>query len=171
MRLRLLLFIVMASTGGFSETIPALRGTSFADAKVELPGDLHGRAGILILGFSKKSSEQTKMWSDALMLDYGNNPRFVYYEAAVLGDAPALVRGTVVKWIRGGMAPAERAHFVPILEDAAKWREAVHYAAADEAYVLVINDTGEIECREHGAPTSEVYGRMKGCLVKVAGGR
>ncbi len=163
------LLLMMVPVGSFAETMPVLRGESFADVRVDLPAGLHGRVGILVLGFSKKSSAQTKLWNEALMPDFGSDPRVAYYEAAVLADVPWLFRGTVVKGIRSGMAPAERAHFVPILEDAGKWKDATHYSAADDAYVLVTDGAGQIEFRVHGAPTSEVLGRVRECVATLRG--
>jgi hypothetical protein len=167
MKLSLLLLLISISTLSLSETMPPLRGQSFADAKVDLPADLHGRVGVLVIGFSKKSSVQTKQWNEALLPDYGNDPHVVYYEAAVLADVPSLFRGTIVKSIRNNMAPPERAHFIPILENASKWRDAAHFASSDEAYVLIIDITGQIQWRAHGPFTGELYGHMKESLAKL----
>ena len=158
---------ISLATPSLSETIPPLRGQSFADAKVDLPADLHGRAGILVIGFSKKSSVQTKQWNDAILREYGSDPHLVYYEAAVLADVPSLFRGTIVKSIRNNMSPAERAHFVPILQDASKWRDAAHFASSDDAYVLIIDSTGQIQWRAHGPFTGELYEQMKESLAKL----
>ena len=167
MKFRLLLLLISLTTISLSETVPPLRGQSFADAQVDLPADLHGRAVIFVIGFSKKSSVQTKPWNDALLPDYGNDPHIVYYQAAVLADVPSLIRGTIVKSIRNNMSPAERAHFVPILEASQKWKDAAHFSSSDDAYVLIIDSTGQIQWRAHGPFTSDLYSHMKESLAKL----
>ncbi len=171
MRLWISLFLLVVSMFSVAEIMPTIHTQSFADAPVDLPADLHGNVGILVIGFSKKSSQQTKLWNEALSPDYSNDPHFVYYEAAVLADVPSLLRGVILKGIRNQMALAERAHFIPILQDAAKWRDATHYASPDEAYVLLIDGAGQIQYRAHGAPTSETYSHVKEWLATLRGAR
>ena len=47
----------------------------------------------------------------------------------------------------------DQAHVVPALRDAPQWKEAVHFSAADDAYVLVVNQAGVIQLRMHGVMT------------------
>jgi len=51
----------------------------------------------------------------------------------VLADVPTLVRGLILQGIRKQMSPAERVHFVPILQDAAEWKKVVQFAAPESA--------------------------------------
>jgi hypothetical protein len=166
----LLLFLALSVTSRAaspSDAIPPLHGQSFADTTVNLPADLNGRPGILVLGFSKKSSAQTKTWNDVVLPDYGSNPHIVYYESAVLADVPSFIRGTILKSIRNSMSPAERAHFVPILTDSGKWRSAAQYSAADDAYVLLVDPTGQIQWRTHGPFNASTYATLKESLAKL----
>jgi hypothetical protein len=171
MKTCLLLLLIVLSAAARAETIPALHAGSLADVQVNLPADLHDKIGILVIGFSKKSSLQTKQWNQSLLPDYGNDPRIVYYEGAVLADAPALFRGMIISSIRNHMSDAERAHFIPILQDAVKWKDAAHFTSADEAYILLIDGAGEIKWRAHGERTEEAYRQMKASLAALQGGR
>ncbi len=165
-----LLLLVLATANVSPATIPALHGRSFADAPVELPADLHGKVGILVLGLSRNSSMQTKLWNEALLRDFGNDPKIAYFESAVLADVPGFIRGTVVNGIRNKMPEAERVHFVPILQDASQWKSAADYASPDDAYVLLLDSAGVIQRRTHGPPTGESYRSLKESLQTLEAG-
>ena len=171
MRVGFLLFVLSTAMISSPETIPVLHGRSFTDVQVELPADLRGKTGILLIGFSQKSSVQTKLWDEKLLRDFGNDPHFAYYQCAVLADVPSLFRDHVVNSIRDKMPIAERAHFVPILQDASKWKNAAGYSAPDDAYVLLVDGAGQIQWRTHGAPTGELYSAMKEHLAQLQSAR
>ncbi len=171
MKLGFLLFVLSTVTISSPETLPVLHGRSFTNVQVALPADLRGKIGILLIGFSQKSSVQTKPWNEKLLRDFGNDPHFAYYESAVLADVPSLFRDHVVSSIRDKMPMAERAHFVPILQDASKWKSVAGYSAPDDAYVLLVDGGGEIQWRAHGAPTGELYNAMKEHLAQLQSAR
>src|SRR5277367_3524181 len=102
MKLGLLLLFLAWSPAGL-ETIPAVHTKSFADTQVDLPADLRGKSGVLVIGFSKQSSQQTKLWNALLLPEYSSDAGVAYYEGAVLADVPAFIRGFVLKQIRDPM--------------------------------------------------------------------
>ncbi len=173
MRVGFLLFVLSMVTISSPETIPVLHGRSFSVVQVELPADLRGKTGILLIGFSQKSSVQTKLWDEKLLRDFGNDPHFAYYQCAPSWrmSLTYFFRDHVVNSIRDKMPIAERAHFVPILQDASKWKGAAGYAAPDDAYVLLVDGAGQIQWRTHGAPTGELYSAMKEHLAQLQSAR
>ena len=88
------------------------------------------------------------------MKDFEANPRIVYYQVPVLSEVPSLIRGFVLQRMRHGMTTAEQAHFAPTFQDEAKWKEAVHFTAPDDAYILVLNSDGTIRWRTQGVLTA-----------------
>jgi len=156
MKWRLLPFFLLWRLSA-SDAIPPFHGQTFSDTPVALPADLHGRLGILVIGFSKKSSAQTGAWNKPLLKDYGNDPHIAYYQCAVLADVPVFVRSMVLKSIRSPMPPAERSHFIPVQSDSSKWKEAVRFSAPDDAYILVVDPAGQIQWRTHGVESPDAY--------------
>jgi hypothetical protein len=126
-----------------------------------LLADLSGKIGVLVLGFSKKSSLETRGWGDSVLRDYGTDPHVVFYQMPVLADVPTLMRGLIFEGIRKKMSPAERVHFIPILQDAAGWKKVVQFAATDDAYIVVLDSGGQIKWRIHGTMTGEAYNHLK----------
>jgi hypothetical protein len=91
----------------------------------------------------------------------------VYYQMPVLADVPPLVRGLILQGIRKQMSPAERMNFVPILQEAAEWKKVVQFAAADNAYVIVLDSGGQVKWRTHGRVTGEAYSQLKRCITDL----
>src|SRR5580765_1910421 len=63
--------------------IPATHGTTFSGIAVTLPDDLHGRVGVLVLGFSKGSGDVCKAWGQRLAQSYGASREVMYYQMPV----------------------------------------------------------------------------------------
>lgn len=148
-----------------AQSIPAIHGRSFAGKDVNLPLDLKGKFGVLVVGFSKTSGENAKVWGQAITGDLNNNPQIVYYQIPVLAGVPSIIRGVVLQGMRLAMTAAEQAHFVPALQDEVKWKEAVHFTSPDDAYVLVLNSDGTILWRAQGSMMASFHG----ALVKAIG--
>ena len=64
------------------------------------------------------------------------------------------MRGVVLRSMRQRIPAPDQVHVVPALQDAKQWKDAVHFSAADDAYVLVVNRAGVIEWRMHGVMSS-----------------
>lgn len=163
----LLLFLCIGCKGVLGQSIPALHGQSFDGNQVNLPGDLKGKIGIFILGFDKKSSEQTKGWSDSVLRDYGNDPGILYFQMPVLADVPGLIRGMVLQGIKRQQSEAERSHFVPILDAVAGWKQAPGFSAVDDAYIVVVDSKGQIAWRTHGVATTEAVARLNTRVMEL----
>ncbi len=160
--------LVMAALGllsgqvGWSEMrIPEVHGSSFADTAVNLPEDLKGRPGVLVVGFSQGSRDAVTAWGKRLAVDYLKSDSVVYYEMPVLAAVPRMLRGFVMGRIKASVSEPARPHFVPLLDDEAAWRRVAQYKEADAAYVLVIDGQGLVRWQMQGLPTEETYGAVK----------
>ena len=154
MKMRYMILLSLCSSLCEAQSIPAFHGRSFAGDEVTFPHDLDRRIGILIVGFSKKSGENAKIWGAAIAHQFETDSQVVYYEMPVLEGVPSLIRGLVLRSMRHGMSAAEQSHFAPVLQDEDKWKEAVHFNSPDDAYVLVLNRVGVVKWRTQGAMTA-----------------
>ncbi len=113
MKAALLLIGAFLFCGGTlcGQSIPITRAISLADTTVTLPGDLKGRPAILVLGFSKNSSQQTKPWTEAIERDFGSQEKIAFYQFPMLQEVPRLVRSFVLQGMRKPLNTAQRSHF------------------------------------------------------------
>ena len=146
--------------------IPAVHGTTLAGEEVTLPESLKGKTCVLVIGFSRDSREAVAAWGRRLAGDYGGSPGVAYYEMAMLGGVPKMLRGWVLGKIRDSVPDRAKAHFLPVTESEVPWREVAGYGKADDPYVLVVDSNGQVIWEKQGAATDAAYAEVK---AKVEG--
>jgi hypothetical protein len=151
----------LAGQGRGPAVIPAVRGTTFAGAKVTLPDELQGRVGVLIVGFSQSSRKEMTEWGVRLADDADRPAGLVFYELPVLESVPRVLRGWVTKKIRDAVSAPGQQHFLPVLDHEEEWKRVAGFGAADDAYVLVVDGDGVVRWRVHGGLTEQAYAEIK----------
>jgi hypothetical protein len=149
--------------------IPVAHGTSLAGTAVVLPDALKGKMCVLVLGFSHGSQEQVANWGRLITADYGQAQGLVYFEIPMLGGAPKMIRGMIIKSMGSSVPAAERPHFIPLTEDDKPWRAVAHYDKANDAYVLLVDGDGIVLWQTQGDPTDAAYFAFKKKLDGVLG--
>ena len=157
----LMVSMMAASATAAAARIPEVHGRSLTNEAVSLPEILHGRPGVLILGFSRGSRDAVAGWGRKLAADYRNSSAVMYYEMPVLASVPGIMRGFVIRSMRSSVPPRAQARFVPITEDEATWRTLVHYGVADDPYLLVVDGQGNVAWQTQGQPTEAAYAALK----------
>jgi hypothetical protein len=152
---------VAADSSSLAMRIPEVHGTSLTNEAVNLPEMLHGRPGVLILGFSRGSRDGVAGWGRKLAADYRSSPEVMYYEMPVLASVPGMMRGFVVRSMKSSVPDRARARFVPITDHEAAWRGLVHYERADDPYLLVVDGQGDVVWQTQGQPTDTAYAALK----------
>jgi hypothetical protein len=155
----LCLAVLLASAQ--SETLPRLAGEALSGKQIVLPGDANGKIALLVIGFTKKSSQATRAWGQRFKKDFGNDQRYVVYQVAVLENVPRFIRGTVTSSIRLGIPPEEQEHFVTLFNGEADLKRFLSYSGPDEAYLLLLNARGEIRWRAHGVFREQDYAALQ----------
>ncbi len=155
--------LLMSSTATRAQNvrIPQTHGTTLANTPIALPDDLHGRVGVLVLGFSKSSGDVCKGWGQRLAESYRDSHEVAYYQMPILESAPKLIRGMVVKSIRSGVPEAEQQHFFPVFSDEAAWQKVTRYGNAEDAYVLVVDAQGIVRWQTSGKVTDAGFTALK----------
>ena len=152
---------LIASAGLSEPRIPAVHGTTFSDAKVDLPEDLNGKVGILVVGFSQGSRDAVTVWGRKLATDYYDSPGVLYYEMPMLASVPRFMRGFVQGRIKASVSDRGKPHFLPLTEDEATWRALTHYSAPDDPYILLVDGKGTIRWQTQGPPSDATYAALK----------
>jgi ATP10 protein len=162
------IFIAMALLTGVlgvaqthNERIPTTHGTSFAGTAVNLPGDLRGKVGILVVGFSKSSGDVCKVWGQHLATTYENSHDAMYFQMPELESVPKLVRGMVLRSMKSSVPQWDQSHFMPIFSDEAVWKSVTRFGNPDDAYVLVVDGDGKVLWQTSGTFTDAGFSALK----------
>ncbi len=143
------------------QTIPKAQGTTLTGTVVGLPDAVHGKVGVLVVGFSKSSQAQVAAWGRRLSVDFDQSSSVVYFEVPMLAGAPRILRGMIVRQMGSTVPEAQRPHFLPLMENEAGWRGVAHYDKSDDAYVLLVDGTGTIRWQTHGDATDAEYNMLR----------
>src|ERR1700692_4911902 len=105
MTIPLLLSVSITSS---AQTLPVVHGTSVSGKSVNLPDQIKGRTGVLVIGFSRGSSAPAAAWAMRLKADFGRNPDVVIFRLAFLEEVPRLFRGLATAGVKKSASPDEQ---------------------------------------------------------------
>ena len=176
----LLLAIVLPATpsaasqspsGDTHDRIPNVRANNLAGQQIDLPAQLQGRIGILVLGFSKDARIPVRDWGRRLAADYFTSAIVSYFEMPVLASVPRLLRGVVLRQIAADVSDRGKPHFVPITADEPRWRDLAHYSDPDTAYLLVVDSSGIVRATLSGPLTDAAYAKLQHDIASLSAAR
>ncbi len=156
-----LLSSAMANAQSALGRIPPAQGTLLSGQSVVLPAALHGKPGVVVIGFSQSARDEVTNWGRRLGADYFGSPDLAYYEVAMLAEVPGFLRGFVTRKIREGVSQQGQMHFLPVADHEAEWKAAAGYSRPDAAYVLLLDSEGNVTWRMAGAFTASSYAELQ----------
>jgi hypothetical protein len=68
----------------------------------------------------------------------------------VLAGAPGFVRPMILRSMKSSLTPDLQQHYIPITDHEKEWRTAAGYQQNDDAYLLAVNQIGQILAKWHG---------------------
>lgn len=167
-----LLFVLALACIGAAQAgqiLPTIEGQTFAGRRLVLPGGTRGRVAVLIFGFSRASKEPTGKWADKVHAEFGSRDGFDLYQLPVLEEVPRFIRGMVISSMKKGVREDVRDHFMPVLQHESELKKLVGYNQPDDAYLVVLDRTGQVVYQIHGHFTDEPYQRLRGEVEKLLG--
>lgn len=156
-----LALLIAGSAAAQIARIPATHGTSFGGTTVNLPGELRGKVGVLVVGFSKSSGDVCKVWGQHLAASYENSHDVMYYQLPELESVPKLVRGMVLRSMKSSVPQSDQAHFMPIFSDEMAWKSVARFGNPDDAYVMVVDGDGKVLWQTSGRFTAAGFNTLK----------
>ena len=153
-----------------SQTLPRLEGETLSGKQIVIPDDARGKIALMVIGFTKKSSQATQAWEQRFKKDFGNDQSYAVYPVAVLEAVPGFIRGMVTSGIRRGIPPAEQDRFVTLFRGEAGLKRFVAYSGPDEAYLLLLDAKGVIQWRGHGLFREQDYAVLQSAAKQLACG-
>lgn len=158
------IFLLLATAlagSACAQQIPPVDEQSLAGHRVILPAAASGKVAVLILGFTRASKEPTSAWGKRLQTDLGKTSGLEIYSMPVLEEVPGFVRGMVISSMKKGVPEDQRDHFVPVLHHEAEWKKLVSYKAPDDAYLILLDRTGNIAYQASGALNEQRYSQLR----------
>ena len=72
-----------------------------------------------------------------------------------------MFRGMVISGIKKGVPENLRDHFVPVLKSEAELKKFVGYKEPDDAYLVVLDPSGQVIRQMHGPFTEAAYAQLR----------
>ena len=142
--------VAIAITIVLGAALPHTEAETLSGKKIVLPDAVNGRPTIVVVGFTKRSQSQAAAWSTQLAKDYGTEPRLQRYGIAVLDDVPGLIRGMVISNIRRQVPKEQQDTFIVLTHDAKPWRDLADITKADDAYVILFDNSAHVVAQTQG---------------------
>jgi hypothetical protein len=149
------------------QPMPRIEGESFAGQKIVLPDATHGKVAVLVFGFTRNSKVPTSAWAQKINAEFGTHNRFELYELPVLEDVPRFIRGMVISGIKKGVPENRRAHFLPVVQNESDLKKLVNYKEPDDAYLVMLDPSGQIVAQTHGPFTDVAYAQFRAGLQSL----
>lgn len=136
--------LALLTAGMAAQSLPRTESETLSGKKVVLPDDARGKVTLFIVGFSRKSKDPTTAWARVISREFAGDGDFSYYQVAVLEDVPRLLRGFVVRGIRGGVPQEQHDRFLLLFQGELQWKTLCHYAEPNQAYLVLTDAAGSV---------------------------
>ena len=144
------LFLLTLGLG--AQPLGPLTATSLTGRSTVVP--VSEKVTVLVVSFSQKGGEGTKVWGERFVREFGTHPRVACYAVAVLAAVPGPLRGMVVGFIQGSTPVADRGRFLTTFTDEDAWKTAAGFRGPDDTYVVIVDPRGTV-VRTFHEPFSE----------------
>jgi len=151
-----------ASLAAAGQEMPKTPGDTLSGKRLVLADEVRGHAAVLVAGFSRQGGNGTGAWVKAIHADSAFAGMAVY-EIAEIAGAPSLIRGVIKSGMKKGVPAAEQDHFVVLTQDEKQWRSYFDVGDDQVAYVALLDPTGKILWRGHGA-AADLEPRLKAAV-------
>ncbi len=142
--------------------IPSGRVTTLDGHAVILPGQLSGRANVLIVGFGRHSQSATTAWEKSVRLQLAHPPQIGFYDIAMLAEIPGFLRPFVLRRIGKAVPDVLKPNFIPVFDQEDAWKRVAGYASdqPEAAYVLLVDASGRVRWLTHTAFTPAMFSQL-----------
>lgn len=157
----------------------ALPVTAPASTLLQLPvEDLHGNAStlgdatagkpaVLVVGFTRTSSEPASAWFRRLRGDPDLADRVQLFQVIVLEQVPRLLRGMVVRSIRKDIPESVHDHFLIVTERSDDWKQPLRYASEDTPYLAIIDPQRGLPWHHAGPPEDTAHAALVAAITEL----
>ncbi len=148
--------------------LPPLQGQTLDDKEVSLPEAAQGRVCLMIMTFSKQAGERSRQWQDHFAKDFTDDSKITSYSVAMLSDAPGFLRGMIRSAMRRGTPQPLRARTVTVTSDSKPWKQRLNLSSDKDAYLLLLNQHGQISWMHHGDFDPKIYAGLSAATGRLS---
>lgn len=170
LRSAILCLYLAGSSAAHGETLPVLPVQTLSGHALSIPRDLHAPT-IFIIGFTRKSREQTEAWAHRLRADKVTPLRVSLRDVIVLEDVPGLFRGFVIKQLQANIPLNLHEEILIVTHAADLWKRSAGFTSEDDAYLLLADAKGTVIWRMHGAVSDAGYAALQQSIAGSAPSR
>jgi hypothetical protein len=150
-----------------AQNVPSTTAKALDGSSVVLPRPQSQKPLLVMVGFSRKSSEDFQQWNRRALSPYLTDPRIDYYELPELQGAPSFVRPMILHGMRRDVPAAEHSHFAPLNTGEEEWKKTVGYSASKDTYLILAEPSGHIIWQTSGVPDDAKVAAFKQALARL----
>ena len=136
------------------ETLPGLGGEYLSGRKAILPKDSSGRVALLLFGFTYQSRFGIEAWAKRFRGEFEKNPQVTFYEISMIGGIARMGKWFIDSGMRRGTPKADHENVITMYGGTEPWKERPGVKAEDSAYLVLLDQKGNIVWR-HAGPFDE----------------
>ena len=147
------------------DPLPAIVADTLSDAKnVSLLDRVKGRPVLVIFSFGKDSSPQVKAYGERAAKDLGNDR---LWQVPVLDGAPRLIRGLILRGMRGDMPKDLHAQTLLLFKDGDLWKKRLRVSSDKHAYLVLLDKDSRIAWLGHGLFEEKKYEELRAAAARL----
>ncbi len=153
LKLSLLLSLAIGGTAlqaSAQASLPHTEAKSLSGKELKIP--VADRFTLVVAGFTKNSSTATRDWWQKAAPLCKEHPQVACFTVAVLEDVPRFVRPMVVGGMKHGIPEPQQDSFLTSFQNERAWKQALAYAAPDNAYLALMDSSGTVIWQQNGGP-------------------
>lgn len=160
-RLPALALLAVTSLSCLAQAVPAGQIETLTGRKLTLPDAIRGQIVIFLVGFSRSSSKPVSEWNKNLRPIFAGDQNVRIYQAADIAGAPHIFQGMIISGMRKGQPPDQRDNFFVVTENDNAWKQWVGFSAPDDAYIVLVDKSGQQVWKTHGAFNQTLLADLK----------
>jgi hypothetical protein len=153
------------------EGLPELRGEYLSGRRAILPKDASGRVALLLFGFTYQSRFAVEAWAKTFRGDFEKNPQVTFYEIPMIGGMARLGKWFIDSGMRRGTPKADHENVITVYGGTDPWKQRLGVKAEDSAYLVVLDQKGNIASRHAGPFEESQYQGLSAQVRKLVSGQ
>jgi len=142
------------------ELLPALRGEFLTGREAVLPQAADRRVALLLLGFTYEARFPVEAWASRFREQFQSDPRVTFFEIPMIAGLAKLAKWFIDSGMRRGTPREDYEHVITVYREVDVWKQRVHYADPNAAYLILLDGTGKVVWRHAGGFDDQAYAAL-----------
>ncbi len=161
------LALTVAMTLSMQQPLPVLKAKYLSGREATLPADCKGKAALLAFGFSYASRYAVEDFSNRFHKEFEKESRVTFYEIPVISGAAQLGKWFIDSGMRKGTPKDLHENVITLYGNGGPWKEYLGYKAADDAYLVLLDQSGAVRWHYCGKFDEAAYKELLAATGKL----